>query len=111
MKLLTYICPVFKLCPEMKKPLAFVISTILSFIFMNISGAEFTAVATYTPLLMTENVTTSTDLSELLKLLFSTVGGIATTIILAWLRAKYPHLFTPKIPVPEEKTIEDKKQM
>lgn len=95
----------------MKKPLAFVISTILSFFFMNISGAEMTAVATYTPLLMSENITTTTDLSELLKLLFSTVGGIVTTILLAWLRAKYPDLFTPKIPVPEEKRVEDKKQM
>ena len=95
----------------MKKSLAFVISTILSFFFMNISGAEPSTFATYTPLLMTENVTTTTDLSELLKLLFSTIGGIATTIILAWLRGKYPDIFSPKIPVPDEKTIKDEKQM
>jgi uncharacterized membrane protein YedE/YeeE len=95
----------------MKKPLAFVISTILSFFFMNISGAELTAVATYTPLLMTENITTTTDLSELLKLLFSTVGGIATTIILAWLRGKYPDLFTPRITANQDKPTSEEKQM
>jgi hypothetical protein len=39
------------------------------------------------------NVTTATDLTELIKMILSTVGGILATVILAFLKKKFPDWF------------------
>jgi len=67
--------------------------------FVSSLGLMFALTTSTTPAIatiqnsMTDQVHTVTDLTELIKMILATVGGILTTIILAFLKAKFPDWF------------------
>jgi cell division protein FtsW (lipid II flippase) len=53
-------------------------------------------VFTYSSALSQNGLNNLTDNEELIRYIISTIGGIITTVLLAWLRRKFPENFKKK---------------
>ena len=83
----------------MKKKWSFLTGTLITFLMITFLLPVHSPVLLYGAMDSPAGFSTPTNLTDLLKLILATIGGIASTIIIAWLKKKFPDWFGKPDPV------------